>query len=84
MFLDKRRSGFIHVFEPNGCDVGQSRELRITFMHESAALYSTVMHFLASYRHCDIPSTLHLLWRERTLARSEQQMNTGWTQLNIF
>ena len=33
------------------------------------------MHFLASDRRCDILSILHLLWREKTLALSEQEMD---------
>lgn len=75
MSCENRRSDFIHVFKAKFCDFGDSaRSLEITF-EESAACHSTVMHFLASHRSCDSHLfAFHLLWRENTLALSEQQI----------
>ena len=58
-------SGFIDVSKPSGCDVGTVTVMLINLRGSDRHSFS---HFLASHRRCDIPSILHLLWRERTLA----------------
>ena len=59
----------------NGCDVGTVTAENN--LHKKAAWYYTRIQLLASCRLTDynnIPSNLHLLWRQRMLALSEQQM----------